>query len=178
MASPFKSLRDVMSTDFKHRGVPWTRLLLQEGPNEAQNRLNLRASERLCTALAGLDWLALLACIAFRSSAPLLVPLASVPIIALLNREFYQFVARERGLAVALAMIPLHLLYYATNVVSVIIGWTLHILLGEPSAPVTVAAAAGMDLETWPPGPSRPSASVWDAPARPPRRRHRPGTHP
>ena len=135
------TLRDIMSTDFTQRGVPWTRLLLQEGPNRSGRQLNLRASERLCTALAGLGWLALFAALLMRSPVPLLMLPVLVLSVAAANAEFYRFVARERGVAVALAMLPLHLLYYGTNVVSALIGWVLHILFGEPQAPVTRMSA-------------------------------------
>jgi GT2 family glycosyltransferase len=158
------TLRDVMSTDFTHRGVPWTRLLLQEGPNRSRKTLNLRASERVCTALAGLGWVAAFAAIALRSVVPLLMVPIVIVCTLIANREFYRFVARERGIRIALLMLPLHLMYYATNVVSLLIGWSLHILLGEPQAPVTVAAAVGMDINVWPPPPSRPSTGVWSVP--------------
>jgi GT2 family glycosyltransferase len=158
------TLKDVMSTDFTHRGVPWTRLLLQEGPNRSSTTLNLRVSERICTALAGLGWLALIAALVLANPVPLLLVAVTVLSIAGVNREFYRFVARERGLPSALGMLPLHLLYYGTNVFSVIMGWMLHVLLGEPQAPVTVAAVAGMDLKTWPPSPSRPRTGVWNVP--------------
>lgn len=166
------TLRDVMSTDFNHRGIPWTRLLLQEGPNRSQRMLNLRISERLCTALAGLGWLALIAAAVTANAAPLLMLPIVVLSVIVANRDFYQFVARERGIRTTLAMVPLHLLYYGTNVFSAIIGWGLHVLLGEPQAPVTVAAIAGMDIRTWPPAPSRPPSGLWSVPVgmRPPGR--------
>jgi GT2 family glycosyltransferase len=164
------TLRDVMSTDFMHRGIPWTRLLLHEGPNRSQRALNLRASERACTALAGLGWLSLLAAALLRSTVPLIMVAVVVVSVIIANRTFYQFVTRERGLRVALLMLPLHLMYYGTNVFSAIMGWTLHVLLGEPQAPITVAATVGMDIKIWPPRPSRPRAGLWSLPVgmRPP----------
>ena len=155
------TLKDVMTTDFKHRGVPWTQLLLQEGPNASANVLNVRTSEKLCTTAAGLGWVAIALAAVFGTLWPLLaLPLIGLT-IAMTNREFYQFIARERGYRFALGMLPLHLMYYATNVFSVVIGWTLHMLLGEPQAPITVVAGVGMDLNVWPPRPSRPAAGVW-----------------
>lgn len=156
------TLRDIMSTDFQHRGVPWTRLLLQEGPNAAGSTLNLRASERICTALAGFGWLAIAASLLLRSWYPLLVLVLVVGVVAIVNRDFYRFVLRARGLHYAAAMLPLHVMYYATNVISAISGWFLHQLLGEPQAPVAVAAGVGMDLTTWPPRPAPPGSGVWD----------------
>ncbi len=158
------TLRDLMSTDFQHRGVPWTRLLLHEGPNRSQRMLNLRASERVCTALAGLGWLAVFTAILLAKPLLLLIVGLVVVCIGIVNLGFYRFVMRERGLRTALLMLPLHSLYYGTNVVSAIMGWMLHILLGEPQAPVTVAATVGMDIKIWPPRPSRPRAGLWSTP--------------
>lgn len=155
------TLKDVMLTDFKHRGVPWTQLLLQEGPGAARKVLNLRPSERICTAMAGLGWLAVMISLFTADPRPLLSVVPIGLVIAFLNRGFYGFIARERGLATALGMLPLHLIYYATNVVSAGIGWLLHVLLGEPQAPVSVVAGVGMDLVVWPPPPSRPRSGVW-----------------
>ncbi len=155
------TLKDIMSTDFQHRGVPWTRLLLQEGSNAPGGTLNLRASERVCTAIAALGWLSVAITIVLHTWYPLLVLPLLPAAVALLNRDFYRFVVRARGVGHAAAMLPLHVMYYATNVVSAISGWFLHILLGEPQAPVAVAAGAGMDLTTWPPRPSRPGGGAW-----------------
>jgi GT2 family glycosyltransferase len=155
------TLRDIMSTDFLHRGVPWTRLLLQEGPGASSTTLNLRRSEKVCTALAGVGWLSLLVALVSGSFTPLLGVVLALVAIATVNREFYAFIVRERGKRFALSMVPLHLLYYATNVVSAIIGWLLHILLGEPPPPVAVAAEAGMDFKAWPPPASAPATGIW-----------------
>jgi glycosyltransferase involved in cell wall biosynthesis len=155
------TLKDIMSTDFKHRGVPWTRLLLQEGPNGSGEMLNLRASEKVCTLLAGLGWFSVITAVVLASWWPLLAIPVFILGIAAINGAFYRFIARERGLRYAISMLPLHTLYYGMNVISAIFGWVLHILLGEPQAPVTVAAGVGMDLKVWPPSPSRPRAGVW-----------------
>jgi len=48
----------------------------------------------------------------------------AVLLVAWVNRDFYRFVARERGVATALGMFPLHLLYYATNVLSAAFGYS------------------------------------------------------
>jgi GT2 family glycosyltransferase len=155
------TLKDIMSTDFKHRGVPWTRLLLQEGPNGSGEMLNLRASEKVCTLLAGLGWFSVITAVVLAAWWPLLTIPVFILGIAAINRAFYRFIARERGFRYAIAMLPLHAMYYGMNVISAIFGWVLHILLGEPQAPVTVAAGVGMDLKVWPPSPSRPRAGVW-----------------
>jgi GT2 family glycosyltransferase len=155
------TLKDVMLTDFKHRGVPWTQLLLQEGPNASAKMLNLRMSEKVCTGLAGLGWLAVGTAIVTANVIPLLLLFVIGTIQAFLNRDFYRFIARERGFWTAVAVQPLHLLFYATNVLSATFGWLLHNLLGEPQAPISVVAGVGMNIRVWPPPPSRPNSGVW-----------------
>jgi GT2 family glycosyltransferase len=159
------TLKDVMLTDFKHRGVPWTQLILQEGPNASVKMLNLRMSEKVCTGLAGLGWLAVAVAAATANPLPLFALMLIAITTTFLNRGFYRFIARERGFWTAVAMQPLHLLYYATNVVSAAMGWLLHNLLGEPQAPVSVVAGVGMDIRVWPPPPSRPNSGVWGRPS-------------
>jgi glycosyltransferase involved in cell wall biosynthesis len=159
------TFKDILSTDFKHRGVPWTMMLLQEGPNPAGRALNLRTSEKLCTAAAGFGWLSIGSALLLRSALPLTVLALALLVVAFLNRDFYRFVARERGLGVTIAMFPLHVLYYATNVLSAMFGWLLHMLLGEPLPPIVATAEVGMDLRTWPPRPSQPSDNLWSQPA-------------
>jgi len=155
------TFKDVVSTDLKHRGVPWTQLLLHEGPHGSVKVLNIRMSERVCTFLAGVGWLAIAAAIFLATPWPLVTLLFVAICIAFLNRDFYRFIARERGVRSAIAMQPLHLVYYSVNVVSALVGWILHVLVGEPQAPVTVVAGVGMDLKRWPPTPSRPRSGVW-----------------
>jgi glycosyltransferase involved in cell wall biosynthesis len=159
------TLKDVMTTDFMHRGVPWTRLLLQEGPNASVNVLNVRRSEKICTAVAGMSWGALFVAPVIGSFWPLLMLPIALVLIAFYNRDFLRFIVRERGFRAAIGMFPLQVMYYATNVVSATMGWVLHILLGEPQAPVTVVAGVGMDIRTWPPRPSRPRSGIWSRPA-------------
>jgi hypothetical protein len=146
-------------------------MLLQEGPNPSGRALNLRTSEKLCTAAAGFGWLSLVAALVMRTVLPLAVVAVAVLLVAWVNRDFYRFVARERGIATALGMFPLHLLYYATNVLSAAFGWLLHTLLGEPLPPIAATAEAGMGLKTWPPRPSQPSDNLWAQPAGTPARR-------
>ncbi len=161
------TLRDTLRTDFRHRGVPWTRLLLQEGPNDSARLLNLRQSEKVCTVAAGVAGIGMLSAAVSARPEPLLATLVAILTVCVLNRQFYAFVARARGIRFLLGIIPLHMLFYGLNIISASFGWVLHILLGEPSAPISVAAAAGMEFEMWPPRHARPRGGVWDRVPRP-----------
>jgi GT2 family glycosyltransferase len=164
------TLKDFMSTDFQHRGIPWTRLLLQEGPNNSSGVLNLRRSEKICTAITGIGMIGIVVAVLFQSFWPLLAPAGAMATIATLNADFYRFLARDRGWLFSARVLPLHAIYYGTSLISAVFGWVLHILLGEPHAPLPVVAAVGMELNTWPPRPARPSSGVWNAAATPPAR--------
>jgi hypothetical protein len=48
------------------------------------------------------------------------------------SADLYAFFARVRGWRFAVTVVPLHLLYYVMNGVSVAVGWLLHHLVGEP----------------------------------------------
>ena len=158
------TLRETLKTDFQHRGVPWTRLLLQEGPNQSGQILNLRQAEKVCTVAAGVAAVGLITAALSVGFEPLFATAAAVLTITVLNRDLYRFIARARGPVFVLRILPFHLLFYMMNIVSAASGWVLHILLGEPAAPVEVAAAAGMEFDVWPPRASRPRGGVWDPP--------------
>jgi GT2 family glycosyltransferase len=157
------TLRDVLTTDLARRGVPWMWLMIQEG-RSATSTLSVRSPERWCTALMWAAVLGALGAVLWPTRVPLAGAGAAAALVLLLNHGFYRFLKRERGLAFALAVVPLHGLYYLSNGVSVFGGWLLHTLFGEPQLPASAAALAGLDLKTWPPAPARPSVSVWNPP--------------
>jgi GT2 family glycosyltransferase len=157
------TLWNMLTTDVRHRGVPWMWLLLKEGPSAGSEALNIRRVEKLCTALIGSTGLALLAAIVLRSLWPLLWIAIAVLTVASLNAPFYGYMRRVRGLRFAFGSILLHLLCYVVNSISVVSGWFMHALFGEPVPPEDVTAQAEVGVATWPPGPTRPARSVWDS---------------
>jgi GT2 family glycosyltransferase len=156
------TLREVLTTDLHHRGIPWMRLLLQEGLSAAPETLNLGWRERWCTALAGSAMAALLAALVMRTLWPLGLSAAGIIGILVLNRGFYRFLRRRRGSRFLLTAFPLHLLYYGGNVLAAISGWILHHLQRTDRAAPGAAAREDAAGE-WPPSRVRPSASLWDS---------------
>lgn len=156
------TLRNVLATDFKNRGVPWMRLLLQEGPSKGPETLNIRTVEKWCTVLVGLASLSLLAAPLLRSLWPLAVTGVSLAGVLLLNLSLYRYLVQRRSIAFALAVIPLHLIYYVNNALSVISGVVAHTLFGAPAPPVELETLAQVGVDTWPPPPSRSSQSIWE----------------
>lgn len=157
------TLRAVITTDLHDRGVPWMRLLVQQG-NAANNEvLNVRLREKVNTILV---WVALglfITAAFTRSWLWAVAGLAVVTWVLLTNRAMYHFFLR-RGWKLGLAAVPLHLMYYFLNGISAAAGIVLHHLIGEPQPPPTVQAFAEVGVETWPPIPSRVKSSPWNAP--------------
>jgi GT2 family glycosyltransferase len=149
------TLRSVVTGDFRDRGVPWTRMLIQQGLATKTKTLNLRTVEKLNTVVI---WLALMIAIAaaiFRSGRLAGIAALAVVLVILINRSLYGFFIRTRGILFALGVMPLHTLYYINNGVAVLYGWTLHHLFGEPMPDATTQAYAEVGVDMWPPVPSK-----------------------
>ncbi|MDH3732613.1 MAG: glycosyltransferase [Gemmatimonadota bacterium] len=155
------TLSDVLRTDLKHRGVPWTRLILHEGPNAGGSALNVRPINRLCVVLTWLAFGILPAAAVFRSWWPVAVSIWAASVVVLLNASLFACLFRAGGLRVALGAIPLHLLFYFSNGLSALSGAVAYSVVGAPLPPADVAAFEEVGVETWPPLPSRPKESVW-----------------
>ena len=137
-------------------------LMLQEGMGAVPSTLNLRLRERVSTALMASSLLGVGVAAVWRSPWPLVGTLAAVVVVLLLNARLYEFMRRRKGFAFALGVMPLHMLYYLTNIPSAVVGWLQHILFGKPDAPASTAAFASLGLKTWPPVPRRLTTSLWD----------------
>jgi glycosyltransferase involved in cell wall biosynthesis len=149
------TLRGVVTGDFRDRGVPWTRMLIQNGLATKAQTLNLRTVEKLNTILV---WLALLfagAAVVMRSSLTAGVAATSMLVVLWLNRSLYGFFTRTRGVLFAIATVPLHMLYYINNGFAVLYGWTLHHLFGDPMPDATTQAYAEVGVDMWPPVPAK-----------------------
>lgn len=155
------TLKDVLQTDLKHRGVPWTRLILHEGPNAGGNSLNVRPANRWSVVFTWLAFGILPAALVFRVWWPLLASAVFVLGVVLLNIDFLKTVRRAAGWRVALGSIPLHLMFYFSNGLSAASGAVAYSIVGAPLPPADVAAFEEVGVETWPPLPSRPKESVW-----------------
>ena len=158
------TLGSTLLADFQHRGVPWMWLLLQEGAPAREGSLNVQTREKILTAFAAVSLLMPLVAVVHGYPHWLLVSLGIEIFIAACNVRFYLFLLRVRGLFFALAALPLHLLYYAGNAVSVVFGWIVHHLFGEPIPPAETAAHAQIGIATWPPPPRRSQHSLWEQP--------------
>ena len=115
---------NLLWTDFADRAVPWTRLLLRSQHIPAD--LNLKWGQRVSVLAAG--WFVLaLAWAALRPTSPgagtlALSALLAVALLAVVNRGFYRFLARIRGVPFALGAVPLHLVYFLCGGAGFVVG--------------------------------------------------------
>jgi glycosyltransferase involved in cell wall biosynthesis len=98
----------VVKTDFFHRALPWTELILRD--SHFVNDLNLRVSSRASVALTFLLLGATAG--ALRWPSLVLVMANLMAALVLLNRSFYHFLLRNRGLGFTLSAIPWHWFYF------------------------------------------------------------------
>ncbi len=111
-------LGQLIRTDFFDRGIPWTELMLAR--RDLASDLNLDAGGRASGVTA---WLLLATLGASAVWGSLVwVALLCALILVLLNRDFYSFLRRRRGLAFTLRAVPLHWLYYLYSVLAFAIG--------------------------------------------------------
>jgi len=105
------TLTSMLRTDLFGRAAPWTRLIRQRATAPAD--LNLGRVQRLCVALVGVA----MVCAALALARPALAVVAAVllAIVIALNVSLYRFFYEQRGLAFAVACVPLHTLYFACS---------------------------------------------------------------
>jgi hypothetical protein len=102
------TLRSVVKTDVLCRAIPWARLNLDRQASFTD--LNLKASQRISVALVGGASLCVLLAVAHQGFAG--GAAAGALGVVILNRDFFGFLRRQRGLVFAAACVPLHLLYF------------------------------------------------------------------
>jgi len=143
----------MIGADLTDRGVPWSRLLMKRGETTKARALNLRLTERVATFLV---WAALLMVgVAVVARHPFWLVLAglAVAVTLAINVPLYEFFRQRRGIAFTMGCIPLHLIYYLTNGVSVLVALALHHMIGDPTPSPTVQAFAERGVVKWPPVP-------------------------
>lgn len=120
-------LWNMLTSDLFCRGIPWTKLILRErGRSGEIGDLNLRLAAMLSIPLV---WGAvLLSFFAYRFPVILLFILLLLLLCMLLNLRVFRFFRRVRGVAFAVATIPLNLLYHFFNGISVLGGLSSHVM--------------------------------------------------
>jgi glycosyltransferase involved in cell wall biosynthesis len=121
----------MLRADVFSRGIPWMRLLFQNGSNsKGIGDLNLKLSGIASVVLA---WIAVFLLLLSPWSLKLLDGvLLSYAILFVLNFSIYRFFWKARGLSFTLIVLPLHFLYHLYNGVSVLIATLYKWLIDKP----------------------------------------------
>ncbi len=116
------TLRSAVVSDIRDRGVPWTQLLRRYGG--LHDDLNLTLKYRVSVVVAYM----LTLCLLLAARWPALFVIVVAPVVALwwLDRSYYEFFARQRGIPFTVAWFPLHVLHHLSNGLSFIIGNALY----------------------------------------------------
>jgi glycosyltransferase involved in cell wall biosynthesis len=119
------TLGSMIVTDVRDRGIPWTRLLLDSRRTIRRTTLNVRAAERVLTALMGAAGLLAIGAVVSGRVAVLALAALATGLTLAGDWRFCAWLARERGWWFAVRAMPLRLLYYTLNGVSVGLGLLL-----------------------------------------------------
>jgi hypothetical protein len=76
-------------------------------------------------------------------------------LILLGNLPVHRFYARQKGVAFAIASVPLHVIIQGVAAVALCIGWLLRDTIGDRLPDATTQAFSEVGLEIWPPVPRR-----------------------
>jgi hypothetical protein len=117
------TLKGGIVTDFRDRGVPWMRLLLERQEIAAGGPLNLRRREKVFTLLAPLGLLSAAGSLAFNSPLLGTLGIISFAVVIAGNAPLIRWFARVRGWRFAIAVVPFRILYYSLNACSA--GWAI-----------------------------------------------------
>ena len=122
------TLAGIVRTDLTQRGIPWVRLLLENGPGAAANGPSLGLKD---VASVGLVGLAVLLAVLWPVTHHLEFAAFAALCLALsvaLSSPFHLWLWKTRGPRVALVSVPLYLLYHFTSVIAVVAGTVVFLL--------------------------------------------------
>jgi glycosyltransferase involved in cell wall biosynthesis len=147
------TLRGMIVSEIVDHAVPWMRIvdrLLSPARNAARS---LRATKKRNIALTWLAAVLLGFGLPERNIAALLGSMACLVLVVINNRDQLAFFRQERGLAFAIATIPMDILYYFISGLGVGAGWLTKEMLGEPRPGPAAEAFTEMAVKRWPPVP-------------------------
>jgi hypothetical protein len=133
--------------------VPWMRLVNRFLTPMQDAARGFRATKQRNIALTCLATLLVLLGWREWSIIPLLGSLACVVVVVINNRAQLAFFRQERGLAFAVATIPMDILYYVICGLGVGAGWLARQMLGDPRPDPAAEAFTEMAVKRWPPVP-------------------------
>lgn len=145
------TLVDGVRTDVFRRGAPWVELLLRDGGLGSGRRraaLNLETREKVASLLVLIGWST--AGVAAVAGTPgwLALTLVLFGAALALNAGFLLWLGRTAGLRVALAAVPVRLLYYSLHPVAVLVGVTRFLGRRYPRRPEDAAGRGPLPAHT------------------------------
>jgi glycosyltransferase involved in cell wall biosynthesis len=117
-----------LRADIFYRAIPWSNLILES--QGIVNDLNLRNSDRLSAGLVGLST-ALLPISVIKPELFGLIFLLLAVVVGL-NKEFYGFFVKRKGVAFTTLVLPSHILYYFYSGLTFVVCWSKYFLFGKP----------------------------------------------
>ncbi|MEM8620459.1 MAG: glycosyltransferase [Actinomycetota bacterium] len=116
------TVKSMVVTDFRHRGVPWVALQVRQ--RQVSSALNLDVRNRLSAALT----VGVVAAFVARRTP---IAIAAVIAVIAVNRRLYALAARRHGWSGAAAGVGLHAVHHLTAVASVPVGLGAAIRAGD-----------------------------------------------
>jgi glycosyltransferase involved in cell wall biosynthesis len=135
------TLGGMIDANFRHRGLPYAKLLLERGQLLSTQGLSVGSADKLSTVFVALIAIAVVLAIAFRNWRWLAGAVLGFVAFAVANRRLLTWFARKRGLWFAVRASALHLLYHATNVVAIAYSILTHPLRTRAQRSATSSAA-------------------------------------
>lgn len=155
------TLRSFVGTYLVDLGMPWLRLMLQQRSVVSSKAPHLSLREQASAGVACIGALLMVLAAVGRNNRALELAGWAALSLLVLGVPFLTFVTRERGLLLAIGIIPLHCIHYLLAGVSFALAWILHHTVGEPQRDATDEAFAELGIETWPPVPQRRASGAW-----------------
>jgi hypothetical protein len=118
------TLTGMTSTDLFRRGVPWLRLMLEDGSHSTA--LNLGWRQRVATGAS----VTLVAGLAKRNAR---LTAASAAVLLALDERFYRLLFRQRGIALVAIGVPLHVAHRITSAAAVPLALAAHLFDRRPT---------------------------------------------
>lgn len=149
------TLLEMLRSDLRDRGIPWMRLIGRDATGSTRELGGTRRTRRACATLTwigvGMAAAGILAHIPTMGYAAVVLLLSTVAV----NRRQYTFFARRRGVAFAIATVPLDLLTHFGAGLAIGLGAVMRELIGEPLREPRLHAMVEIGVKTWPPVPSQ-----------------------
>jgi len=105
------TLTGMVRSDFARRGVPWTRLLIERGELFRPRGLSLGRRESIGVFSAPLSAASMLAGILTWKVGAFAVAVLALIVFLVSSSKFLGWLARVKGIAFAIAVVPIHLIY-------------------------------------------------------------------